>query len=182
MIEQYLKSLLKVVGIGAAFATLPLFASMADLQPPWPPSIGPVSAALTLAASLIVWEWTRKSAVRNRRRWVLFGISLAVVGLLGYLTLYSIFIENMPQGGRVVRGYECTRRALEIYHDDCPDLPREALQDSEWEALVLWTRTSVTIARISLAVSWLLWVGGLIACLGAIVAGRKFSGSAAKRA
>ena len=180
MIDQYLKSLAKVLAIGAAFATLPFFASMADLQPPWPPSIGPVSAALILAASLIVWEWTRKSAVRHRRRWILLGIALAVIGLLAYLTLYSIFIENMPQGGRVVRGYECTRRALEVYGDACPDLPRDALQDSEWEALVLWTRSSVTIARMSLAVSWLLWVAGLIACLGAIVAGRKFSGRAAK--
>ena len=112
--------------------------------------------------------------MRHRRRWVLLEIGIAVIGLLTYLTLYSIFIEPMPKGGRVVRGYDCTGRALEVYRDLCPDLPREALQDAEWEALVLWTRSSVTIARMSLAVSWLLWTAGLIICLGAIVAGRKF--------
>ena len=172
--DDYLKNLLKVLGLGAAFATLPLFVSLAELQPPWPPAIGHVSAALVLMASLVVWEWTRRSKIKHRRRWILSGIALTLVGLLAYLTLYSIFIEPMPQGGRVVRGYQCTGRALEVYADLCPDLPREALQDAEWEALVLWTRSSVTIARMSLAVSWLLWTAGLITCLGAIVAGRKF--------
>ena len=172
--DEYLKNLLKVLGIGAAFATLPLFVSLAELQPPWPPAIGHVSAALVLMASLVVWEWTRRSKIRHRRRWILSGIALTLVGLLSYLLLYSIFIEPMPQGGRVVRGYQCSARALEVYRDLCPDLPREALQDAEWESLVLWTRSSVTIARMGLAVSWLVWTAGLIACLGAIVAGRKF--------
>lgn len=175
MIDDYLKNLVKVLGVGAAFATLPLFASMAELQPPWPPAVGPVSSALVLAASLIVWEWTRNSAVRNRRRWILLGLLLTLAGLLTYLTLYSVFIENMPAGGRVVRGYECTRNALAVHGDVCPDLPREALQDAEWEAVVLWTRSSVTVARMGLAVSWLIFVAGLITILGAVVAGRKFS-------
>jgi hypothetical protein len=180
--EDYLKNLIKVLGIGAAFATLPLFASLAELQPPWPPAIGPVSSVLVLMASLVVWEWTRRSKIRHRRRWILSGVALALIGLIAYLTLYSIFIEPMPAGGRVVRGYECTRSALQVYGDACPDLPRDALQDAEWESVVLWTRSSVTIARMTLALSWLVFIAGLIGCLGAIVAGRKFSRGAAKRA
>ena len=172
--DEYLKNLLKVLGIGASFATLPFFVSLAELQPPWPPAIGGVSVALVLMASLVVWEWTRRSRIQHRRRWILAGIGLTLIGLFCYLLLYSIFIEPMPQGGRVVRGYDCTARALEVYSDLCPDLPRDALQDAEWEAVVLWTRSSVTIARMGLAVSWLIFMAGLITCLGAIVAGRKF--------
>lgn len=179
--EDYLKNLLKVLGVGAAFAALPLFASLAELQPPWPPAIGHVSAALVLLASLFAWEWTRKGKVRHRRSWMVTGLVLCLAGLLTYLTLYSIFVEPMPAGGRVVRGYECTRAAMEVHGDACPDLPREALQDAEWESLALWTRSSVTIARMGLAVSWLLFVAGLIACLGAVVAGRNFAKKPSRR-
>ena len=181
--DEYLKNLLKVLGVGAAFASLPLFASLAALEPPWPPAIGYVSAALILLASLIAWEWTRKSRQVHRRRWIMSGLALTLVGLLSYLILYSMFVEPIPGAGeRVVRGYECTRQAQLVYRDECPDLSRDALKDAEWEALVLWTRSSVTIARVLLTLSWLVFMTGLITCLGAIVSGRQFGGKARPRA
>ena len=67
MISDYLKNLMKVLGFGAAFAALPLIAAFADLQPPWPPAIGYVSAGLVMLAALIVWEWTRRTRTRSRR-------------------------------------------------------------------------------------------------------------------
>ena len=180
--DEYLKNLLKVLGVGAAFATLPLFASLAKLEPPWPPAIGYVSAALILLASLIAWEWNRKSRQVHRRRWIVAGLALTLLGLLSYLILYSMFIEPIPGSDeRVVRGYECNARALAVHGDLCPDLPREALMDAEWEALALWTRSSVTVARVLLTLAWLVFVTGLIACIGAIVAGRQFGGKAGPR-
>jgi uncharacterized membrane protein YfcA len=175
VISDYLKNLVKVLGIGAAFASIPLFASLAELQPPWPPAIGIVSAGLVLLASLIVWEWTRRSRIKVRRRLILLAATLTIGGLIGYLFLYSFFIEPIPGTHvRVVRGFVCTADAQRVYRDACPDLPREALQNSEWEAVALWTRSSVTWARVGLTAAWLVFTSGLIAAVGAIVAGRKF--------
>ncbi|HYJ83243.1 MAG TPA: hypothetical protein VEW26_10425 [Allosphingosinicella sp.] len=172
--EDYLKSLIKVLGIGAAFAAIPLFASLAGLQPPWPPAIGYVSAALVLLASLIVWELVRKARSGRRRLLMIVATLLTLAGLFAYLILYSSFIENIPGSSeRVVRGYECNHDAKLVYGDRCPDLPRDALRDAEWESLALWTRSSVTTARVALTVAWLVFMSGLIAAVGSIVAGRK---------
>ena len=174
MIEDYLKRLTGVLALGAAFAAIPLFASLADLQPPWPPAIGYVSAALVLIGALLAWEWTRSARVKYRRRWIIISLLLTLVGLFCYLTAYSLFIENVPATkARLVRGYECTADAARIYPHDCPDLPQTALRDAGWEAVGLWTRQSVTIARMLLTLSWLIFTMGLITTVGSIVAGRQ---------
>jgi hypothetical protein len=176
LITDYLKNVIQVLAVGAAFATIPLFASLANLQPPWPPAIGTISAALVLIASLVAWEWVRKSKVSRRRSWIVSAILLTLVGLFAYLILYSLFVEDIPgTGGRVVRGYECSGPAKAVYGAQCPDLPREALQGAEWEAVILWTRSSVTIVRVALTAAWLVFMAGLIVAVGSIVAGRKFT-------
>jgi len=175
VIAIYLRNLVKVLGVGAAFASIPLFASLASLQPPWPPAIGFVSAALVLLGALAIWEWTRRSKIRFRRRAIAAAVATTLISLLAYLILYSFFVESQPGTTlRVIRGYECTATALLVYKEQCPDLPREALAGAEWESVKLWTRSSVTIVRISLAAAWLLFTAGLIMAVGAIIAGRKY--------
>jgi hypothetical protein len=175
---SYLQNLVKVLAIGAAFASIPFFASMAALQPPWPPAIGHVSAALVLLASLLAWEWTRSARRVHRRRWIVAGTLLTLTGLIAYLVLYSMFVETIAGGDeRLVRGYRCTADALLVYGNACPDLPTEALRDAEWDPLLLWTRSSVTMARVLLAISWLVFTAGLIAAVGSVVAGRRTSGA-----
>ncbi|MBA3811562.1 MAG: hypothetical protein H0X27_07970 [Caulobacteraceae bacterium] len=174
MISGYLQGLTKVLGLGAAFAAIPLFASMAGLEPPWPPAIGYVSAALVLLASLLAWEWTRRTKIRQRRFLIIAATVLTVGGLLAYLVQYSLFVEPIPgTKERVVRGFVCSPEARLLYGAACPDLPRDALRDAEWESLALWTRASVTTVRLGLAASWLLFTAGLIGAVGAILAGRK---------
>jgi uncharacterized membrane protein YfcA len=181
--DQYLRDLLKVVGIGGAFALLPALAALAGLAPPWPPAIGGVSALLVLVFSLIVWEWVRKSRTSSRRIWIVAALFLTLTGLIAYLLLYSLFIEPVPgTDERVVRGFTCTADALTVYPKACPDLPREALADAEWEAHALWTRQSVTLVRMGLALSWLVFTAGLIATVGAILAGRRLKAPASNPA
>lgn len=181
MIDDYLANLLRVLGVGALLAALPFFASLADLQPPWPPAIGFVSAALVLLSSLLAWEWTRRARIRNRRALTLVSVALTVIGLFGYLTLYSFFVEPIPGSHvRVIRGFTCTAEARQVYGAACPDLDRDALQNAEWEATRLWTRNSVTLVRLGLTATWLLFTAGLIGAVGAIVAGRRFSGKPIK--
>lgn len=183
MIEQYLSNLTRVLGIGAAFATIPMVVSFADLQPPWPPAIGPVSGGLILISALAAWEWVRATHVQSRRSWFLWAAVLTASGLIFYLALYSLFIENLPGGaGRVVRGFSCTNDAWIVYGSACPDLPREALQNAEWEAERLWTRGSLTVVRIGMTVAWLTFVLGLVTAAGAIIAGRRFSNAKQSKA
>lgn len=173
--DQYLRDLLKIIGIGGLFAALPAVVALAGLEPPWPPAIGGVSALLVLVSSLLVWEWVRNARQAHRRGWILAAVLLTSIGLVGYLILYSLFIEPIPdgRGERVIRGFACTADALAVYGDKCPDLPREALADAEWESVALWTRQSVTIVRLGLALTWILFIAGLISTIGAILAGRR---------
>lgn len=181
--DQYLLNLLKVLRIGGAFALLPIVAALAGITPPWPPAIGGISAFLILVFTLIVWEWVRNARTGHRRAWIIAALLLTLTGLVAYLLLYSLFIEPVPgTDERVIRGYACTPDALRVYQAACPDLPREALEDAEWEAVKLWTRQSVTFVRMGLALSWLVFTAGLIATIGAILAGRRLKVSASNPA
>ncbi|MEH3108348.1 MAG: hypothetical protein PGN09_14060 [Sphingomonas fennica] len=174
MIAAYLRDVRHVLVIGGGFASLPLLLSLAALQPPWPPAIGYVSAAVVPVASLLVWEWVRDARRTVRRRWMLAALMLTLGGLAAYMTGYSLFVEDVPgSAGRVVRGYRCTADAALVYGAACPDLPRDALREAEWEAPLLWTRGSITIVRLGLAAAWLAFVAGLVAFVGAVVAGRR---------
>lgn len=177
---DYLKSIHEVLKIGGMIAALPIAAAVVGLSPPWPPAIAGVSALLILVASAVVWEWVKDARRTTRRIWVLSALFLTLSGLIGYLTLYSFFVEPIPgTDDRAIRGYVCTADALLVHKSACPDLPREALADAEWEAVKLWTRQSVTMVRLGLALTWLVFTAGLIATVGAILAGRKLKKPAA---
>lgn len=172
--DDFLTRLLKTLGLASALAALPLFVALIDLQPPWPPAIAYVSSALVLLAALATWEWNKSGIMRRRRLWLGLAITLTVCGLLGYLTLYSLFVEQISGTSlRVIRGFVCTQQAIEVYPHECPDLPREALRGAEWEAVVLWTRSSVTIVRISMTALWFVFTAGLVCGVSAVVAGER---------
>jgi hypothetical protein len=162
-------SWIRALAIGAAFAAAPLIATLAGADPPWPAGIGYVSVALLLAAAIAAHASPGAWPVRVRLwTWLAFG--LATAGLLAALILSSMFVETIPGSGvRVVRGTVCTPDALLVYKEACPDLPRDALRDAEWEAAALWTRSSVTTIRVALAASWLVFVAGLAIAAAALV-------------
>lgn len=174
--EAYLRKLIRVLGIGAVFASLPLLAALAKLEPPSPPAIAYVSSALVLLASLLAWEFGRGAKRSARRRIILIGVIGCVVGVFAYLTLYVRFVEAIPGGDeRVVRGYECTANAKAIYRDDCPDLTKDNIADAGWETKTLWTRNSVANVEIGLVATWMLFICGLIGAVGGIVVGERFN-------
>lgn len=176
MIDRYLADLIKVMGLGAAFASLPIIATLAKLQPPWPDAMGQLSAVLIVVSALVCWEWTRRAGVPLRRGWIVGSIILIFIGIISYLSLYSFFVEEPPSGSfRVVMGYQCTSDAKLVYGEACPYLGRDALRSAEWEPSRLWTRQSLTVVRVALASTWLLFILGLIGAVGSIVAGRKVS-------
>jgi hypothetical protein len=171
--NSYLKDLIQVLTIAGTLATLPLLAAFAGLQPPWPPAIAYVTAAFILMSALVMWEWVRGSRRAVRRRFILAGIALTILGIGAYLPLYWLFVEPIPgSSARVVRGTVCTPVAQRTYPDQCPDLSRDVLRGAEWEANLLWTRTSIMQVQLGLVTAWIAFAAGLVAFVGAVIAGR----------
>lgn len=156
------RTLIRTAAITAILAAILLLASVLGLDPPWPRGIGYLSVASIVAAPFAHQKWAvspTSSGMHMRRE---FACALIAGGLLAFMILSSLFIETIPLSGvRVVKGFVCTADALTVYAKQCPDLPREALRDAEWESIVLWTRWSVTLVRLSLVLTWLAFVAGL---------------------
>jgi hypothetical protein len=178
--DEYLKDIAKTLGFAAGLAALPLFVAFAKLQPPWPPAIEYVSSVFILMAALVMWEWGRNAKRAVRRRFILAGMALTVIGIGAYLPLYSMFVQVEPSTGeRIVRGMVCTPEALLIYPRQCPQLPSDALPSVEWDATQLWTQASILQVRMMLVAAWLCFTAGLVAFVGAVVAGRRTGKKAA---
>jgi hypothetical protein len=175
--DQYLKDLLKMLAFAAAVATVPLIVAFAGLQPPWPPAVEYVSAVFILMAALVMWEWARAARREARRRLIVAGMALTIIGIGAYLPLYSLYVENVPDSNeRVVRGTVCTANARLVYPDQCPNLPPEALPSAGWNAQYLWTSASIMRVRLGLVAAWIGFTAGLIAFVGAVIAGRPATG------
>ncbi|GAA3894753.1 hypothetical protein GCM10022276_12350 [Sphingomonas limnosediminicola] len=175
--DQYLKDLLKILAFGATIATIPLIVAFAGLQPPWPPAVEYVSAVFILMAALAMWEWGRAAKRASRRGLMILGMALCTIGIGAYLPLYSLYVVDVPDTkDRVVIGTECTASAKLVYPLDCPHLPLEALPSAEWKAQRLWTSTSIMRVQLALVAAWISFTAGLMAFVGAVIAGRPVSG------
>ena len=175
--DAYFKDLIKVLGIAASLAAVPLIAAFAKLQPPWPNAIEYVSAVFIVVCALIMWEWVRRARRFARRGFIIAGVVLILGGIGTYLPLYSSYVSEVPgSGSRVVRGSVCTPDAQELYPKVCPDLPDQALADAGWNPELLWTRASIRRSQLMLVGAWLCFIVGLIAIVGASVAGRPMAG------
>jgi hypothetical protein len=81
-------------------------------------------------------------------------VVLAVVGI-AYLVALSLYTYETPMTKeRWVKGFDCTRDALAVFKEKCPDLGMDELKTAEYEAERLWTARSVTIVRTSLVALW----------------------------
>jgi len=54
---DFFREMIEVAAFGAAFAAIPLFASMKNLQPPWPESVAYISAGVILITALIARQF-----------------------------------------------------------------------------------------------------------------------------
>jgi hypothetical protein len=172
---SYLKAHKAVLSWGSGSASFPLLAYLADLQPPWPPGITPLSTLFVLIAAVVAWEFARNARRQKRRLMILWSLVVAVLAISSYSYAYSRFVDAVPTqpSARVIRGYECTAEAKLVYGTACPALPSDALENAAWEPTELWTRASITNVRLLLALAWLVFTFSVGFTVGAVVAGRK---------
>ena len=162
--------------VPALLALPPVLAGVLEIDPPWPADgfIGFVSAlAILLAASLVRFQ-SEPLPVPFRRamQWAI--PVLAVGGLLAYLALYSLLVEQTPLG-REIKGFVCQSDARLVYGEACPSLDSDALRDAEWRVDKLWTAPSLLGARMALIMGWLSVIVAL--ALAAVFVSRRHTGT-----
>lgn len=165
--------MIKVAAFGSAFAAIPLFASMENLEPPWPTAIAYVSAAVILVAALVAREYGPGLKPGHRRLMLLVSVALTLAGLFAYLYLYSTFVVVIEDGERFIFGYECNGPTQAIYKSRCPDLGEAELSLAGYEPESLFTKGSLTAVRLALVAAWLVFIAGLMAAVAWAVAARR---------
>lgn len=164
------KSLWGAAAVAAGAGPLGLW--VADLEPPWPSSVGKVAALFCAVAILVSFfvgpggreaDGGRASAQQaRRRRGRTVGITLLLLGALGvggYLWAFGRFVvqDAIDRGGRTeiirtVIGTELRPGLGDLAGATNLDL----LRDSLYEPERVWTPESVNTARQLLAVSFVL--------------------------
>jgi hypothetical protein len=164
---------LATAAVALACASIPLLAALARIEPPWPPAIAWISAAITVIALLVGRALDLGVSVRRRRLLIVAAAGAAVAGLFLYLILYAGFVMTVPGGGRIILGYQCNEMGQILYPDACPNLGPDILQTAEWDPANLFTASSILVVRIALVASWLMLLLGLAAAAGWAIAARK---------
>lgn len=168
---RFFPELIKTLSFGAAFASIPIFASMEDIQPPWPEPVAYISAAIILVGALVARELGDQATKQTRIKLLLVASGLTIAGLFTYLYLYSNLVVTLENGERRILGFACNEDAKLLY-DHCPHLRAEELAAAEYEPENLFVHGSITTAKLSLVAAWLLFTAGLVAAVGWAVAAR----------
>lgn len=147
---------LSVWAVGGCLA-VPFAAGLAELSPPWPKGIVPVTAVVELLALVLVFQFFQKSRRQVINRILLVSVILFALTSVIYLMAFSYFtyrVKTTTTNELFVKGYQCTNDALLIFKDRCPDLGLDELRTGGYEAERFWTRRSIAIVRTGLALVW----------------------------
>jgi len=105
--------------------------------------------------------------------------AISLLGLFAYLLLYSRFVysipggESLPQGGRIILGYECNAATQDAYDLICPKLTDVELRRMAYDPEMLYTEDSLDVVRLSLVGAWMLFTAGLMGAVAWAVAARR---------
>jgi ABC-type xylose transport system permease subunit len=157
---------LSVWAVGGSLV-VPFAASLADLSPPWPPGIVPVTAVVELLALVLVFQFFKTARRQIINVVLILSVALFAVTSVVYLSAISYFTYQVPTTKeRFVKGYECTPDAQMVFKNRCPDLGLDELRTAEYDAERLWTRKSLAVTRTGLALVWSLVFVALSFALG----------------
>jgi hypothetical protein len=127
---------------------------------------------------VFVFQFLRTASRKRINTVLIAGAVLLVGSTLVYFSLFSYFTYTTPgKKVRMVKGFVCTPMAAKVYKDACPDLGMDELNQAEYEAERLWTRSSILIARLGLTAFWLLTFLALSVILGSFLVYQLRSGS-----
>jgi hypothetical protein len=125
-----------------------------------------------MVATLVAWEFGPDLSRRQRRLMLLMAAFLTLAGLFAYLYLYSSFVVTVAGDSRLIVGYECNAPTQAVYPKKCPELGEIELERAGYDPAALFTKTALTNVRLMLVASWSVFMAGLLAAVGWVVAGR----------
>ena len=148
----------------------PVLAGVANLAPPWPPAVVPMTSLFELTILIMTFQFMQ-GAKRSKINKVMISAGiLTFVFVFLYLGLLSEFVFQEPLSKlRFVKGFNCTEEAKMVFPADCPFFTDDELAKNEWEAQRFWSLASITVVRIGLAVNWFLVFSGLAAIIGSFI-------------
>lgn len=144
---------------------LPLVDLFLEFGPPWPKASWILAGIVELLVLITVFEyWYRSPRYKLRRRMGAFMVGFLVI-VTAFLFLDSELVHSDPSDGRrVVGGFNVRSEVTKVRLPGQTD--KQLLKEANYEPETVWTRRSITAARLSLLGSWL----AAFACLAAAIA------------
>jgi hypothetical protein len=164
-----LKQLLADVKTLSGWATKGVIAApLADFAlafgPPWPSQLPVLTSCAGLIVLLLVLTYGERGSLKVLTRRVV-GFALCTGALfMGHSALSSHFITATPRNERVSAGFVVRSDVTPLIGDGYTT--SEALRDGGWDPEAVWTRDSITLARLTLMTTWLSTFGCFVSCLG----------------
>lgn len=86
---------LSVWAVGGSLV-VPFAAALADLSPPWPSGIVPITAVAELLALVLVFQFFKNSKRRVTNRLLLLSVAILTITMMVYLIAFSYFTYSVP--------------------------------------------------------------------------------------
>ncbi|MDW9451614.1 hypothetical protein GOA58_28890 [Sinorhizobium meliloti] len=164
LLGDYRKLTAWVVGVSIA---LPLALDQVDLTPPWPKGIVLITAVWQTLAILLSFQLGYRFSRKSATRVIVLSAAIASVFAVLYVGALSqlTFLGSAGDGERFVKGFACSDDALslEAYRRKCPFLDEKLINAAE-SVEQLWTTQSITMARLTLFIFWLVMYLPVAAC------------------
>jgi hypothetical protein len=142
------------VWAAGASVVFPFIASFLSVIPPWPAGLNVITAVIQLGALIVIYQMYQRGAYRARRVVVVWSI-IALLFVLAYMVLFTVLTIYVPSAKRsIVIGFQCLREAQQVYGDSCPWLGLRELSSVAFDEFVLWTKSSIAVARVTLIAVW----------------------------
>lgn len=157
---------------GLSTASIPFIAAFGGVTPPWPDGIAYMTAVVQLIGIILVFQLYGQASKRSISRNLVALTTIVIAFLTIYIFLFSQFtIFDPARNGRVIIGYECTYKALQIYLDrPCESLGYAELRNAAFKETELWTKLSISVVRTLLVTIWFLFFLSLASLVGQFLA------------
>ena len=151
-------------------AGLPFLARLVSIAPPWPAEISLLTSIASVVAMLLSFQAFRGSARKVVTKVVSISICVFLATSMFYLLMLSQFVYDAP-GSKTprIKGFACTKLALDVYPEKCPWLGELELKQSEWTAEYLWETWSISVVRAALVGLWSVLVIALSMAFGSFI-------------
>lgn len=144
-----------------ALASLPFFARLLEIGPPWPDSSPAITSVALILTPLAVFSHANgkmDAQIMSLRRKVLFVLLASFVSYFCFASIMTLAIPNTGSAGVFTKGFVCDDlgRTLPELKDRCPFfLSIRDLNDVGYDPTKLWAEWSIQLTNVVIFFLWL---------------------------